>query len=497
MSKSLRWFALAVVVLAELLVTIDATVLGLAIPFLSEDLHPSNTQLLWIADVYSFVMAGLLISMGSVGDRFGRKRMLLIGAAGFGLISVLNAYATSPELLILARALLGVAGAALLPATLAMVRTLFDDPAQRSFAIGVWGAMASVGMAIGPLLGGVLLEHFWWGSVFLINLPVMVLVVPLAMKLLPESRNPNPARLDPGSVALSMIGLVGVVYAIKEAAQFGARLDVLVAAVLGIGGLFWFVRRQLRLPNPLLDVRLFANRGFTGAVLADLFSILGLGGTVFFLSQYLQMVQGRSPLQAGLIELPVTVGAVITGLLAGQLARRSAVRVIVAGGLVLLGLALGGMCLFVEDTSVLFIGIQLFVLGAGAGLAFTVTADIILSSVPTEQAGAASAVSETAYELGGAFGIALLGSALSGVYRGFPTPSGVPRQLADSAHSSLGNAITVVGQLPERTGYALLGAARSAFLNGLQLAAGLGAILVLGTAVAAWFLLRRQRLHQS
>ncbi|HET6861296.1 MAG TPA: MFS transporter, partial [Streptomyces sp.] len=334
-----RWLALAVLVLAVLLVAVDATVLGLATPFLSEDLKPSGTQLLWIGDVYSFVIAGLLVSMGSLGDRIGRKKLLLVGAVAFGGVSVLNAYATSPEMMIVARALLGVAGATLMPSTLALIRNIFHDAKERSLAIGIWGAAASAGAAVGPVVGGFLLEHFWWGSVFLINLPVMAVLVVVGIKLLPESKNPAPGPWDLLSVGLSLIGMVGVVYAVKEAAAHGFQWYVFAAAVVGAGALWWFVRRQLTLPAPLLDMRLFHHRGFSGAVLADLLTILGLSGLVFFLSQFLQLVQLHSPLEAGLIELPAAVGAVGAGLLAGYTARRASVRSAVTGGLLALALS--------------------------------------------------------------------------------------------------------------------------------------------------------------
>ncbi|MER5771528.1 MFS transporter [Streptomyces sp. NPDC001985] len=492
-----RWLALAVLVFAVLLVAVDATVLGLATPYLSEDLKPSGTQLLWIGDVYSFVIAGLLISMGSLGDRIGRKKLLLVGAVAFGAVSVLNAYATSPEAMIVARALLGVAGATLMPSTLALIRNLFHDPKERSIAVGIWGAAASAGAAVGPVVGGVLLEHFWWGSVFLINLPVMAVLVVVGIKLLPESRNPDPGPWDLISVALSLIGMVSVVYAIKELAVHGAGLGVAASAVIGIGALVWFVRRQLTLPSPLLNVRLFHNRGFSGAVLADLLTILGLSGLVFFLSQFLQLVQGRSPLEAGLIELPAAVGAVISGLLAGYLARRASVRSAVSGGLTAVGLALGSCVLLTADTAPLAMGLALFLGGLGAGLAFTVTADVILSSVPKEQAGAASAVSETAYELGAALGIALLGSVVTGVYRGFTVPEGVPAGTADAARDSLGGAADAAQSLPPEQGTALLSSAQGAFADGFHLAGAVGSAVLLLTAVAAWFLLKGQRLEDG
>ncbi|MFF2925266.1 MFS transporter [Streptomyces celluloflavus] len=489
-----RWLALAVLVLAVLLVGVDATVLGLATPFLSEDLRPSGTQLLWIGDIYSFVIAGLLVSMGSLGDRIGRKKLLLIGSVAFGGMSVLAAYATSAEMMILARALLGVAGATLMPSTLALIRNLFHDPRERSLAIGIWGAMASAGTAVGPVLGGFLLGHFWWGSVFLINLPVMALLVVVGAKVIPESRNPDPGPWDLPSVGLSLVGIIGVVYAIKEAAVHGFRWPVLLAAVIGVLALVVFVRRQYTLDSPLLNMKLFHHRGFSGAVLADLLTILGLSGLVFFLSQFLQMVQLRSPLNAGLTELPAAVGAIGAGLAAGYVARRLSVRIVVAGGLAVVGLALAGCIGLHADTSTVELGAILFVVGVGGGFAFTVTADVILSSVPKDEAGAASAVSETAYELGAALGIALLGTIVTGIYRGFAAPPGVPAGAADAARESLGGAVDTAATLPAEQGAALLKTAQDSFVSGLDVAAGVGAAVLLAAAAAAWFLLRGQEL---
>ncbi|WP_406141286.1 MFS transporter [Streptomyces sp. NBC_01089] len=489
-----RWLALAVLVLAVLLVAVDATVLGLATPFLSEDLKPSGTQLLWIGDIYSFVIAGLLVSMGSLGDRIGRKKLLLTGAVAFGGVSVLNAYAGSPEMMIAARALLGVAGATLMPSTLALIRNIFHDPKERSLAVGIWGAAASAGTAVGPVVGGFLLENFWWGSVFLINLPVMLVLVLVGIKVLPESRDPHPGPWDLISVGLSLVGVMGVVYAVKEAAANGFHWDNLAAAVVGVLALVRFARRQRRLESPLLDMRLFHHRGFSGAVLADLLTILGLSGLVFFLSQFLQLVQGRSPLAAGLIELPAAVGAVATGLAAGFVARRASVRSAVAGGLAAVAVALAGCVWVSASTGVVGLGLALFFGGLGAGLAFTVTSDVLLSSVPKDQAGAASAVSETAYELGTALGIALLGSVVTGIYRGFTIPHGVPAHAAEAAHESLGGAVEAAKTLPHDQGAELLASAKDAFTHGFQAAAAVGSVVLFATAVTSWFLLRGQKL---
>ncbi|MEN3583687.1 MFS transporter [Streptomyces sp. ZYX-F-203] len=488
-----RWPALGVLALAVLLVAVDATVLGLATPYISEDLAPSATQLLWIGDVYSFVIAGLLVSMGGLGDRVGRKRVLLVGATAFGAVSVLNAYAHTPEMMIAARALLGAAGATLMPATLALIRTLFDDPRERSLAIGVWGAAASAGTAVGPIVGGFLLEHFWWGSVFLINLPVMAVLVLVGGRLLPESRDPAPGPWDMTGVALSLLGMVGVVYAVKETAAHGWAWPTSLAGLLGAAALYGFVRRQLTLAVPLLDMRLFRDRGFSAAVLADLLTILGLSGLIFFLSQYLQLVQGRGPLEAGLAELPAAAGAVAAGLVAGRAARRFSVRSVVSGGLAAVGLALAVLTFVGRNTAYPMLGTVLLVVGVGAGLSFTVTSDVILSGVPEEKAGAASAVSETAYELGAALGIALLGSLVTRVYRDFTGPPGTP----DSAHDSLGAAVEAASHLPAARAADLLDAARGAFVEGLTLAAGAGAAVLIAASLAAWFLLGGQRLEDG
>ncbi|MFD4789160.1 MFS transporter [Streptomyces sp. NPDC058459] len=488
-----RWLALAVLVLAVLLVAVDATVLGLATPYITEDLHPSGTQLLWIGDVYSFVLAGLLVSMGSLGDRVGRKRVLLCGAAAFGAISVLNAYATTPGLMILARALLGVAGATLMPATLALIRNLFHDPRERSLAIGIWGATASAGTAVGPIVGGFLLEHFWWGSVFLINLPLMAVLVLVGIRTLPESRDPSPGPWDLTSVLLSLVGMLALVYAVKEAATHGFSPLTVAAGLLGAAALYCFVRRQRTLPTPLLDMRLFRHRGFSGAVLADLLTVLGMSGLVFFLSQFLQLVQQRRPFEAGLAELPAAVGAVVAGLVAGHAARRFSVRAVVSGGLAAIGVALAVLTTLDATTGYPLLGAALLIVGVGAGLSFTVTSDVILSSVDKNRAGAASAVSETAYELGAALGIALLGSIVTAVYRDFAAPPGTP----ETVHESLGAAVEASAGLPAPTSQALLDAARESFVHGLHLASGAGAAVLLAASAAAWFLLKNQRLDRG
>ncbi|RJL35404.1 MFS transporter [Bailinhaonella thermotolerans] len=476
-----RWVALGVLTLAVLLIAIDATVLVLAIPFLAEDLRPSSIELLWIGDVYSFAIAGLLVTMGTLSDRIGRKRLLMIGSAAFGAMSVAAAYAPNPPLLVVARALLGMAGATLMPSSLSLIRNIFTDPKERTTAIGVWGAAASAGAAIGPLVGGALLEHFWWGSVFLINLPVMALVIGVGIWALPESRDPNPGPWDPLSVVMSMVGLIGVIYAVKElAGGSGVRPDFVVAAVAGVTALTVFVRRQLRLPVPLIDVRLFRDPPFAAAVTAALLAMLGLSGVLFFVSQYFQLVLGFSPLAAGAAELPTTAGSMAAGLLAGVLVGRFGGRPVLTAGLALTCVGLGCFMFLHADTPYVLPGAALLVLGLGAGAAFTVATDMVLASAPPEKAGAASAVSETAYELGTALGIALLGSLLTFVYRSeLPqrVPRGVRESLAEASGASPG----------------LQAIARQAFVDGMRTSAAIAAALLALAAVATWFMLRRTR----
>ncbi len=489
-----RWAGLAVLVLAVTLVAVDATVLSLAIPSISETLRPSGTQLLWIGDAYSFVLAGLLVSMGSLSDRVGRRKLLLIGSAAFGVASLLAAYAPSAGWLIVARALLGVAGATIMPATLSLIRTLFPDDRERATAIGIWGAAATAGAALGPVVGGVLLEHFWWGSVFLLNIPVLIPLLVLGRWLLPESKDPNPGRWDVLSVLLSLAGVIGVVYAVKEAASHGlTRWDVPLTAVLGAAALAVFVRRQLRLPTPLLDVRLFADRRFTAAVLASLTALIGLSGVVFVMSQYLQLVRGYQPLQAGLAELPAFAGAVAGGLLTARLARRVGVRIALTAGLFAMGVGLGIIGWMHQDSTYLLLAVAFLIVGTAEGVVYTLSADVVLGSAPSDKAGAASAVSETAYELGTALGIALVGSVVGSVYAGsLIVPAGTDPASAARAGESIGGAVEASAGLPAQVAGPLLGSARDSFVQGMNLAALLAAGLLLAAAGLAWFLLRER-----
>ncbi|MDD7963066.1 MFS transporter [Microbacterium thalli] len=478
------WAALGILTLAVLLLAIDGTVLALAVPALTADLNPTATQLLWIGDIYSFALAGLLVTMGNLADRIGRKRLLLMGAVGFGLSSVLAAFAPTPEMLIIARAILGISGATIMPSTLAIVRNIFSDPALRTRAIAVWAAGATAGAAVGPIVGGALLEHFHWGSVFLINVPIMVLVLIGGLILLPESKDPNGARIDLLSALLSFIAIVSIVYAIKHVFAKGLDWTVPVAVVLGLLAGWLFLRRQRRLTRPLIDISLFRSPAFSGAVMANTVSIFAFVGLLFFFSQYLQLVRGLGPLQAGLTELSATIASIVViafaGFMLGKLGRGRAISV----GLGFGALGLAVLALAEGMSGLVGIVIGFAIVGFGAGLAMTLTTDAVVSAAPRERAGAASSIAETAYELGAALGIAVLGSVQLALYR-WNLPAIADPGIDSSVNESLA---TAVSQL-DTTNPAVLAAieqAQHAFTVGMQWTSVIAAILLAIAAVIAW-----------
>ncbi|MCZ8379980.1 MFS transporter [Mycobacterium sp. CPCC 205372] len=485
-----EWLGLAVLVLAVVLLAVDATVLSLAVPSLAEDLDPSATQLLWIVDVYSFALAGLLVTMGNLGDRIGRKRLLLIGAAGFGAASLLAAIAPTAAWLIAARALLGVAGATLMPSTLSLIRTMFPDARQRTTAIAVWGGAATAGAAAGPLVGGALLQHFWWGSVFVINLPVMVLLLVTGAWLLPESRSPQSAPLDVLGAVLSVATIIPAVYAIKLLASEGLDVTVVVAAAFATVCGSLFVARQRRAAAPLLDLGLFRSKAFSGAVAANVLAIFALSGLLFYLSQYLQLVRGLRPLAAGVAQSPMTLASLFTAFLAGWLvARLGRGRVIGAG----LACAAAGVATVAAAEVVPgygWLAAGLAVTGFGVGLALTVTTDAVVSAVPAERAGAAAAVSETGYELGAALGIALLGSLHTALYRGHLTlPTGLADDLAERARESIASAMTAASDASASLREPIVTASREAFVTAMQMTSAVTAALLVAAAVVSWRLI--------
>ncbi|GAA4564803.1 DHA2 family efflux MFS transporter permease subunit [Planotetraspora kaengkrachanensis] len=492
MNDTRKWGTLVIACLAMLLLSIDLTVLHLAVPKLVVSLNPSATQLLWIADIYGFALAGLLVTMGNVGDRIGRKRLLLIGTVAFGAASVVTAYAPNPGLLIAARALLGVAGATIMPSTLSLIRNVFTDPRQRTTAVGVWSSVSAIGFALGPIIGGALLDVFWWGSVFLINVPVVAIILVAGLLVLPESRNPRPGRIDPVSVPLSVIGVLGLVYALKEAAYHGvAEVSVAVSAVVGLTALVVFVRRQTKLAEPLIDVRLFRRRSFSAAVGAELVAMFALLAMSLVFAQYFQLVAGWTPLMAGLAGMPGGLAGGAGGALAGPLVQKIGRGPVVALGMLLVAV---GFTLFSRigvEVSYPYLLVAMIIQGVGIGFTFAVTNDTVLATAPKERAGAAGAISETAHEIGGALGIAVLGSVLNSAYRnGIDVPTGVPAAADGQIRDTLGGAIEAAATLPRDVAAAVTGAAKQAFVGGIQVTVLTAAGILVCLAVATLFALR-------
>ncbi|MGY1642698.1 MFS transporter [Geodermatophilus sp. SYSU D00703] len=489
-----EWAALAVLVLAVVLLSVDSTVLALAVPALTADLRPTAGELLWIGDVYGFALAGLLVLMGGLADRFGRKRVLLTGTAAFGLASAVAAFAPDPATLVAARAAQGVAGATLMPSTLSLIRNLFPDPRQRTRAIALWSAGASGGAVLGPLVGGVLLQSHWWGSVFLVNLPVVAVLLVGGWFLLPESRAPRSGQLDVLGALQSIVAILGVVYAVKEVVGHGPTPAAVAAAVAGVVAAVVFVRRQRRTTHPLVDVRLFGNRAFSGALASQLIALLALTGLLFFFSQYLQLVRGHTPLAAGLRELPLMLASLGVVALVGPLVARVGTGRAIGLGLAVTAAGMLGLAGAEALSGYAWLALALVVLGCGFGVAFTLSTDAAVGAVDPRRAGTASALSETSYELGAALGVALLGSLQTLLYR-----SALPEDVAGlgggAVRESLARADQVLG--PDGGATAALEAAREAFTWAMQVSAVAAAALLAVAAVTAWVMVPSARKRSS
>lgn len=490
------WLALAVLMLPVLLVSVDNTVLSFALPAIASDLAPTSIEQLWIVDAYALVLAALLVTMGTLGDRFGRRRMLLIGATGFGIVSVLAAFAPTAALLIAARAGMGVFGAMLMPSTLSLLRTIFANRDQRRIAIAVWASGFSAGSALGPIVGGFLLEHFPWGSVFLLSVPVLIPLLVLVPFLVPESRDPNPGRFDALSIVLSLATMIPIVYGIKELAVEGLvpMIPLLFAVGLGFGALF--VRRQRRLTTPMLDMTLFRQGTFSGAILVNLLSVTALVGFLYFVAQHLQLIVGLSPMQSGFALVPGLAAMIVAGLLVVPIAKRFPARAVIPAAL---GFSVLGYAMVAFSTSDVTLLIVAFAaLGLGIGAAETVSNELILASAPAEKAGAASAVSETAYELGAVLGTAILGGILTAAYRAqLAIPGGVPGEAADASRETLAGAIAASEGLTPELGAALRDAAAHAFDSGIAVTSLIGAALIVVAAIVAATTLKESKAAAS
>ncbi|MPZ62227.1 MAG: MFS transporter [Propionibacteriales bacterium] len=480
-----EWIGLAVLALPALLASLELTVTNLALPSIGRDLVASSTQLLWTVDIYAFLLSGSLITMGAWGDRVGRRRVLLIGAAGYGAASLLAAYAVNIEMLIAARALMGVAGATLMPSTLTLTAALFAHPRQRATAIGVIIASVSGGTAIGPLVGGWLLDRFWWGSAFLLAVPVMVLLLLLVPVLLPEHRGPDRRRLDIRSALLSIAAVLPIVYGVKQIAAGGADVTAVLPVVGGIAMAAIFVDRQRRLADPFIDLSLFRNRIFATAAATLALGIFVLWGSNYAIAQYLQLVEGLTPLDAGLWTAPSALGVIAGSTLAPRLAHRYEPTRIIGTGLVLSTIGYAVLTQVGGHNGLAILVTGAVIVSAGLGPMMALATDMLIGAAPPERAGAAAAISTTAPQLGGALGIAVLGSVITATYRRMvdgAASADAPDTAVTAFEDNLSATSAASEQLAEPLATQLLNTARDAFVTGFQLAAVISAMLMAGTA---------------
>lgn len=480
-----EWFALGVLTLPTLMVSLDVFVMVLALPHLSTSLDASSTEQLWVMDVYGFMVAGFMVTMGTLGDRIGRRRLLLTAAAAFGTLSVIAAYSPTPEVLIGSRALLGIAGAALTPMTLALITTIFRDDHQRATAIGIWAGAFTAGAIIGPIVGGVLLENFWWGSVLLIGAPAMVFLLVLGPFVLPESRDSSAGRLDLPSVGLSLFAIMPAVYALKELATSGWGIVPALAILIGGGFGVVFVRRQGRLADPLLDVKLFRGRTFSTTLAAMFTFTLLSGGTMVVVAQFLQLVGAQSPLEAGLTLMPGMVASIISFQASPLLARRISSVTLLAAGLLLGAVGLLIMTTAAADSSGIPVLVVGFVVGSlGSGPLVTLGMELVIGSAPAERAGSAAAIGQTANEFGYALGVAVVGSIVTFVYRTHMAadhPLG-PGAARDAVDDDLASAVEAARDLPAPVADGVLSAAHEAFTSGLHVAAAVAGVALIAMA---------------
>ena len=488
-----RWWALAVMCVSLLTITLDNTILNIAIPALERDLHASTSQLQWIADGYILVFAGLLLTTGSLGDRFGRRGALSAGLAVFGAGSLLSAFAASATQLIFTRALMGIGAALIMPATLSLLTNVFSDPRERGRAIGAWAAVAGAGGAIGPVVGGFLLSRFWWGSVFLINVPVVVVALVAGRFLLPPSKDPGAPRLDPLGAVLSVVGLVALLWGIIEAPTKGwADQTVVAGFVAGAAILGGFVYWELQCSSPMLDVRFFRNRRFTAANAGITMVYFAMFGSMFLVTQYLQTVLGFSPLQAGLRMLPTAGIMLVVAPSAPRFVERVGTKVVMGGGLVLAssGLALMSQVPVAHGYAHLIVALGL--MSGGMGLVMAPATESIMGSLPPSKAGVGSAMNDTTRQMGGALGVAIIGSVMASSYRpGIGARLGslqLPAGVLATAKGSVGGALDAARSLPAATGRLVADAGRTQFVHGLRpsLLVASGVVLVVATIVFAF-----------
>ncbi|TDD04807.1 DHA2 family efflux MFS transporter permease subunit [Nonomuraea deserti] len=486
-----RWAILGVLVFSLLAVVLDNTILNVAMKTIADEtvgLGATQSELEWAINSYTLVFAGLLFTFGVIGDRTGRKRMLFIGMVLFGLASLASAYAQDPTQLILARAAMGIGGAAIMPATLAIISNVFP-PGERGKAIGVWAGGVGLAVAIGPITGGLLIEHFWWGSVFLVNVPIVLVSLVLISMVVPESRDPKPSRLDPLGVALSIIGLVAVVYGIIRGGELAtvASAEVLVPTLFGLAVLGVFVWWERRIDHPVFDVRNFANIRFSSAIGMMGIVFFAMMGGMFFLTFYLQIVLGFTPVQAGALMIPFAAAQLIFAPLSQRVNERFGAKLSATVSMIVVTLALSSYALMDQNTSIVLIEIVFFVQGAAMANIMPPATTAIMESLPREKAGVGSAMSNTVRQLAGALGVAVLGSVLSSSYRGEMAPvlAGLPADAQHAAGESIMGTMGVAQAMGEQ-GQALIKPAFAAFVDGMHVTAMVSAVVgLLGIVVVA------------
>ncbi|MEU3993962.1 MFS transporter [Streptomyces platensis] len=489
-----RWTVLIVLCVSLLFVALDTTILYVAVPSVTEDLRPGPVELLWIVDVYPLIAASLLILFGTLGDRVGRRRVLLLGYGLFGLASAAAALAPNPQILMVARALLGIGGAMIMPATLSILRQVFPDRRERAVAIGVWSAVAAVGAAVGPVLGGFLVENFWWGSVFLINIPMMAAMLLIGRWLLPESRGERNGPWDVIGAIVAALGVLGIVLGVKRIGSGAAVVGptTLLPIVLGVLLLVLFVRRQRRRKDPLIDVRLFARPAFGTSVGCIVLAMLALVGLQLIAVQYLQLVLGLSPLETGLRMLPLVFAAMAAGLTGSKMLQVLGPRAMVSLGFVLTAVAVLCLTAMSAQDRPWLLSLGFVLLGFGFQSTLFGAYESMLSEAPAEQSGGAAAIGETSYQLGAGIGVALLGSVMNAAYApGLNHVDGVPARASASAAHSLGEAYKVAAGLGGAARAALREAARDSFVRGLHVTLVASAVLLLVGAGIALRLPRR------
>lgn len=479
------WLGMTVLVLPALLASMDLSVLFMASPWISADLAPTASQHLWIMDIYGFMMAGLLITMGSLGDRIGRRRMLMAGAIAFGTASVLAAFATSAEMLIAARALLGLGGATLAPSTLSLIRGMFLDEDQRRTAVGIWTAAFTGGIAVGPIVGGFLLEQFHWGSVFLINVPIMVLLLIAAPIIISESRDPDPGPFDLLGAALSLAAVLPVIYGVKKIAENGAAWGSVAALAIGTAFAGAFVLRQRTAAHPMIDIHLFARPAFSGSIIANAIVVFATAGMGLLAVTFMQTVLGLAPLAAALWMLPTVAGSFVGVALASLLARTVRPGTLVTTGLLISAAGFAAISLVTPNSPVGVLIAAYTTLTLGVGMTATIVTSLVLTTAPPERAGAASALAETSSEFGGALGIAVLGTVAGTSYRNTMAATPIP-----GADDTIGAAVAAAQDVPRAIAEPLLRQAFDAFTDGFALAALLGATVLVLAAIGAGITLR-------